>query len=262
MGGDGDSERPRQRRIDEAAKARFVEALRAGISRDEAAAAEGFSAEAFYGARKRDPLFRSAWIWALELSAVEERETRRAGELAAAAREDDICPNNRRPLQRRRKRGIAFTDARKQRFLDHFAGTADVQAACEAAGIHYSTVYKHRRVDPRFAAGWDEALAQAVAALEAEAVRQRLEMQRRAAFEPHPTGEMAQEFERVMKLLARWDRKDGRVGARQVGPGQQRRWSFEEAIEALDRKLRALGARRGLASPGPGEGRSTAAGGE
>jgi hypothetical protein len=244
MGGD-DSGQAR-RRIDGEAKARFVAALRAGTSRDSAAAAEGFSAEAFYCARKRDPLFRSAWIWAMELSAVEEREARRAAAMAAAARQGDIQPNNLRVAQRRRKRGIEFTEARKQIFLDHFAGTADVQAACDAAGVHYSTVYRHRRTDARFAAGWDEALAQAYALLEAEAVRQRLEAQRRAAFEPHPTGAMATEFERVMKLLDRYDRRGGRVGAREVRPGRERRWSFDESIEALDRKLRALGARHGL----------------
>jgi hypothetical protein len=242
-----DSGKPR-RRIDGAVKARFVAALRAGTSRDEAAAAEGFSSQAFYCARKRDPLFRSAWIWAVELSAVEQRDARRAAELAAAAEQDDIQPNNLRRLQRRRGRGIAFTDARKQTFLDHFAGTADVKAACDAAGIHYSTVYKHRRSDPVFAAGWDDALAQSYALLEAEAVRQRLEMQRRAAFEPQPTGEMAAEFERVMQLLGRWDRRNGGVGAREVRPGRQRRWSFDEAIVALDKKLRALGARHGIAA--------------
>jgi len=249
MGGDTDSQAPRRRRIDGAAKTRFVAALRAGTLRNDAAAAEGFSAEAFYCARKRDPLFRFAWIWALELSAIEAREARRAGVLAAAAGEAEIQPNNLRVLQRRRPRGIAFTDARKQMFLDHFAGTADVQAACEVAGIHYSTVYKHRRIDAVFAAGWDEALAQAYALLEAEAVRQRLEMQRRIAFEPQPTGETGAEFERLMKLLARWDRRNGGTGLREVRPGHQRRWTFDEAIEALDKKLQALGVRRGLLPP-------------
>lgn len=237
-----------RRRIDQARKARFVSALRAGTPREEAAAVEGFTSRAFYCARKRDPLFRSAWIWAIELSAVEQRDARRAAELLTEAEKGEIEPNNLRRLQRKRARGIAFTDARKQAFLDHFAGTADVKAACDAAGVHYSTVYKHRRADPVFAAGWDEALAQAYALLEAEALRQRLEMQRRTAFEPQPTGEVAAEFERVMKLLGRWDRRHGGVGAREVRPGRQRRWSFDEAIEALDKKLRALGARHGIAA--------------
>lgn len=248
MGGETDSKAPR-RSIDRAAKARFVAALRTGTLRDEAAAVEGFSSQAFYCARKRDPLFRSAWIWAVELAAVEAREARRAAALLAAGEGGEVQPNNLRALQRKRPRGVAFTDARKQLFLDHFAGTADVKAACDAAGVHYSTVYKHRRTDPVFAAGWDEALAQAYALLEAEAVRQRLEMQRRASFEPQPAGEMTEEFERVIKLLARWDRRNGGAGAREVRAGHQRRWTFDEAIEALDKKLQALGVRRGLLPP-------------
>ena len=238
-----DSGRPR---IDAAVKARFVAALRAGTPRKDAAAAEGFSLEAFYCARKRDALFRSAWIWGMELRLAEEREARRAAEMAAAAEGLEIAPNNRRLLQRRRGRGNRFTDRRKQLFLDHFAATADIEAAALAAGVHPSTVYKHRRADPVFAAGWDEALRTVYALLEAEAARQRLAALRRAAFEPFPSPEAALEFERVVKLLARLDRQGVR-GVREVGRGAERRWSFDEAITLLDKKLRALGARHGIA---------------
>lgn len=255
MGGNDDSQAAR-RRIGAAAKAAFVAALRAGTPRKDAAAAEGFSIEAFYCARKRDPLFRSAWIWGLELRIVEEREARRAEEMAAATEGFEIEPNNQRLLQRRRGRGNQFTDRRKQMFLDHFAATADVEASARAAGVHPSTVYKHRRADPVFAAGWDEALRTAYALLEAEAVRQRLVAQRRAAFEPAPGAEAAQEFERVVKLLARLDRQGAR-GVREVGRGGEKRARFEDAVRSLDRKLRALGARHGVvAEPmaGPDEG--------
>jgi hypothetical protein len=51
-----------------------------------------------------------------------------------------------------------------------------------------------------------------------------------------------------MKLLGRWGRHGGGGGGREVGRGRERRWSFDEAIDALDRKLRALGARNGIAS--------------
>lgn len=247
-----DSQAPR-RRIDGEMKTRFVEALRSGTPRKDAAAAEGFSLEAFYCARKRDPLFRSAWIWGMEVRAVEERETRIAGEMAAAAEGYEIEPNNRRLLQRRRGRGNRFTDRRKQMFLDHFAGTADLAASARAAGVSISTVYKHRRADPVFAAGWDEALRTAYALLEAEAVRQRLEAQQRAAFAPIPSAEAALEFERVVKLLARLDRQGGR-GVREVGRGGEKRASFEDAIRSLDRKLRALGARHGVTAEPMAEG--------
>ena len=62
---------------------------------------------------------------------------------------------------------------------------------------------------------------------------------------------MAQEFERVMKLLARYDRRDGRVGPREIGHGRQRRWTFEEAMVALDKKLRSLGLRHGIPGDKP-----------
>jgi hypothetical protein len=234
--------------VDAAAKQGFVAAIRAGTKRDTAAAAQGFSANAFYCARKRDPLFRQAWDMAMELSAIDQREARRAAEAGRAASRDPIEPNSRRRLQRRRTRGTRFTDRRKQLFLDHFAATADLAAAADVAGVHLSTIYRHLRLDQVFADGCDDALRQAYVLLEAEAVRLRLEAQRRAAFEPVPTGEVAQEFERVLKLLARYERKSGRIGFRSVGPGRERRWTFDEAIAALDKRLRALGARTGIAA--------------
>lgn len=246
---DNDSDSGKRRRIGPETKAAFVEALRAGITRDEAAAAQGFTSEAFYCARKRDPLFRLAWIWAGELTAIEEREERVAAEKEAAIDGSEIVPNNRRLLQRRRKHGARFTDRRKQLFLDHFAGTADLNVAAEVAGVHISTVYKHFNRDPVFAEGCDAALRQAYALLEAEAVRQRLEAQRRAAFEPSPTGEIAREFDRVMQLLARYERRNGRIGQRAIAHGRQKAWTFEEAITALDKKLTALGAPRSLPPP-------------
>ena len=240
MDGQGDSGRPARRLIDAAAKALFLAALRAGASREAAAAAAGFPLTSLYGARRRDPVLRLAWTWAMDLAAVDER----GGQLS---RRDDgpvrIAPQGKRVLQRRRMRWVRFTERRQQIFLDHFAATADAEASAAAAGVAYATVRAHYRKHPEFAAAWDEALRVAYAGLEAEAVRQRVEAQRRFAENLEPTGEMAQEFERVMKLLARWDRRDGRIGPRTVGRGHLERWDFDDAMVALDKKLRALGAR-------------------
>lgn len=257
MGGENDS--GRARRVDMEAKMRFLDGLRAGLPRDEAAAAAGFTATAFYNARERDPVFRQAWLWANELFASDARAARTA---AAAADDPDriVAPNANRLLQARPARRRRFDDLRKQIFLDHFAGTADAHAAAAAAGVGYSTVAAHCRTDPEFAAARDEALAVAYFQLEAEAVRQRLEAQRRFREHPCPAGEIAREFDRVMQLLARYRRPDGRVGFREVGRGRERGCSFEEAIVLLDRKLRALGARHGIEAepialppPGPDE---------
>jgi len=252
-----DSPRQPRRLIDRGVKERFLLALRAGAHRDAAAAQAGFSAQALYAARRRDPLFRLGWLWALELSAAEERERDRAAQVrqGAFAGADggrvEIAPNNHRALQKQRMRRVRFGAARKTIFLDHFAGTADVVAAAAAAGVGVSTVYQHRARDPQFAEDWDVALRQSYVILEAEAVRQRLEAQRRIRESPNPTGEMAKEFERVMQLLARYDRRDGRIGMRSVQHGRQKRWTFEEAMAALDKKLRSLGLRHGIPGDQP-----------
>lgn len=247
---ESDSKRAPRRLVTIEEKAAFVASLRGGASRDEAAAAAGRTWRAFYHQRRRDPLFDLAYHWAMELCASDER---RAGERAAACSAGPhegmtIAPANRRRLQRCKRR-VKFTDARKRIFLDHFAGTGDAFAAAKAAEVSYSTVFQHRRNDPEFAAGFDEALAQAYAQLEAEAVRQRLEAQRQLREGLCPTGAVAQEFERVLQLLARYERKNGRIGMREARPGHQRRMSFDEAFAELDKRLRSFGVRQGVLPP-------------
>lgn len=232
-----------RRLIGPAAKAAFLTAVRGGAALAAAAAESGFSLDGFYGARARDPVFRLAWIWALQLSAAGER-------LSAAPAEADgldgaslVAPNNRRQLQRRRMRHVRFDTERKRIFLDRLAGSCDLDDAAAAAGIDRSTVYNHRRRDGFFAAQIDEALTTGYLALEAEAVRQRLAAQRRLRDERLPTGEVSREFDRVMKLLARWDRGPRDIGLRAMRPGRGRRWTFDEAIALLDRRLAALDVR-------------------
>lgn len=211
-------------RIDAVVKGSFLAALRKGARLQDAARDAGCSLPGLYGARKRDPAFRAAWVEALEVS-------------AAAVR---IVPNNRRRLQLRKMRHVKFNEERREIFLAHFAGTGDTKAAAEAAGIDETTVYKRRQRDPHFAAAFAEALEQGYVRLEAEALRQRLDAQRRVRDDLLPTGEITAEFERVMKLLARWDRRGGGIGPRAVAGGRQQGVSFEEAIEALGERLRAL----------------------
>ncbi|HET9638192.1 MAG TPA: hypothetical protein VFP12_03210 [Allosphingosinicella sp.] len=253
-----DSERPRRRLIGEDDKARVLRSLRAGASREEAAAAAGFAMGSFYGLRLRDEVFRLAWDWAMELAAVEERGFRLSPVVEEAGDETGevrIVPCNGRLLQRRRLRIVKFNEKRQQIFLDHFAGTADAKAAAAAAGVSYHAVRAHYRRNPEFAALWDETLRFAYAMLEAEAVRQRLEAQRRLSDNLQPTGEMAQEFERVMKLLARYDRRGGRVGTVERVPMAHQAWTWDDAIAALDKRLRALGLRSDdpEEDSGPGE---------
>jgi hypothetical protein len=241
-----DSNKPPPHRIDVAAKGRFLKRLRAGASRIEAAAGSGFSWGAFYQVRRRDPIFHFAWLAALELSAVDQRDARRAAAMLEARRAGGrIAGNNKRLLQlHKARRGFTFDERRQQLFLDYFAGTADEDAAADAAGVARQTVRAHMRRNPEFAALRDEALRFAYARLEAEAVRQRLAAQQRLRDNLEPTGEVAREFERVMKLLARYDRKDGRIGSRRHAASAGRAVTFDEAIRALDKALDGLGIAR------------------
>jgi hypothetical protein len=56
-----------------------------------------------------------------------------------------------------------------QKFLERLRQTGNVGVSAKAAGIARSQVYHWRGTHPDFAAGWDEALEDAVDALEAEA---------------------------------------------------------------------------------------------
>ena len=211
------------------ARRRFLAAVRAGARLEDAAATAGYSLSHFYKQRRRDPRFRREWKSALAESATRERAL--------------IRPNGRRRLQRRRMRHVAFDPPRQEAFLNHFAGCGDAREAAAVAGVDHSTVYKHRRKDPVFAAEFDVALDQAYVRLRVEAVRQRLEAQRRlrkAAEDGVPTGEVAEEFERVIKLLDRWDRRNGQAGMRSTTPEKRRALSFDEGMRLLERKLRNL----------------------
>jgi hypothetical protein len=249
MGRRTESGRAPRRRIDTEAKTRFLEGLRAGLPRDEAARAVGFTANAFYYACGKDPVFALARTMALELSAAAGRAARGARAESPPLCEVTITPTGGRLLQKRHIRRVTFDDRRKRLFLDHFAGTTDAEAACEAAGICYSTYTRHRRTDPEFAAGCAEALAIGYADMEAESLRGRREAQRNLRDGICPAGEAAKEFERQMKLLERYERKHGGIGPRSVPHGAQQRWDFDDAIALFGKRLRAYGLRRGIIPP-------------
>ena len=250
--------RGRPARIDAGAKVAMLAALREGRRLDEVAAAYGVTLQAFYSARRRDPVFAAAWRDAHRLSAEAERGPSvrpSACHLPEQARggigeETCITPNNRRGLQRRRMRHVRFDERRKGVFLAHFAMSCDLGAAAAAAGVCERTVFNHIRLDPVFAAEFQAALEAGYARLEAEAVSERLAAQARlrAAIEAAelggqalPAGVEEREFDRTMKLLARWDRRDGSLGPRRVGAWHRPTVSFEEAIVLLAKKMRDLG---------------------
>ena len=178
MGGGSDSG-PR-RLINSAAKARLLAGLRAGGSRESAAAGAGFPLKSFYGARRRDPVFRLGWIWALELSAADEQAALRtdadliarlrrledADGLAGAPAGDDaqvrIAPQRQPPA-------AAPPDALGQ---VHRQAPANLSSTISpapptprprppAAGVTYARSAPIAASIPEFAAAWNEALRRA-----------------------------------------------------------------------------------------------------
>src|SRR3569623_2143290 len=65
---------------------------------------------------------------------------------------------NQRRIQVRAPLPNAFTDAKKQGFLDHLAGCANIRRAAAAAGVLEGTVHNHRRRNAVFVAQCAEAL--------------------------------------------------------------------------------------------------------
>lgn len=202
----------------------FVQALRRGATVEQAAARAGFDASSFYRKRRADPDFAAAWAEAMEASDAPRL----------------IKPGNGRRMQLRKTRKLRFTDAKKELFLDHFAGTCDLAASAEAAGVCVETVRNHRRKYPEFDAACDEALAQGYKTLEEEAVRERLAAQARLKKGRMPKGEAAAEFDRQMKLLAQWRRRDGTLGPRARSRQALTSWSFNDSMAALEKRLKAL----------------------
>lgn len=209
--------------------AAVVGALEKGATIAEAARASGFGVSTVYEWRNKSPAFAAAW------EAV----------VAESARPMLVAGCNQRIFQLTRRRRVRFTAARKTAFLEHFAATCDATASAREAGISVATVYHHRQRDPAFRRAWGEARDAGYMRLEAEMVRQRLAAQAsfRLRFDkeiPPSEREVQDEFERTMHLL----REHGRARAGIAKPGRPpRRWSFDEAIVALDKKLKALGVR-------------------
>jgi hypothetical protein len=147
---------------------------------------------------------------------------------------------------------------RREIYVTRLAETCDSGAAAEAAGVHPATARYHRRIDPDFDSACREALVEGYAFLETEIVRLRLEAQKRlrAAIDradpaalPALLAEQGAEFDRVMKLLARFDRKPRRLER------GRRAWTFEDAIRELDKALDAFARKTGTPrEPMKGEG--------
>ena len=79
-----------------------------------------------------------------------------------------VARGKNRAVQERRSEGRKlFDEAMKEAFLDSLACTANVVITAGAVGVDESTVYRHRRTDPEFRAGFWAAMEAACAKLAA-----------------------------------------------------------------------------------------------
>jgi hypothetical protein len=226
--------------------AAFLFGLARGMTVEGAAVAAGMKAVTLYYRRKRCAVFARAWREALEAWDAEAAEGADAGGGDGEDGEERgtiVRWHAGRGPMRKRKRPVEFDRKRKQAFLDHFAETCNLEASARAAGISLSAVYRALKTDPAFAEGFEEGLRIGYLFLEAEAVRQQREAQKAYRISPKGDGAVqAQSFERTMQLLREYKRGQGRIGRRPV-EARLTRWSFEESMAALEKRLNVLGIR-------------------
>jgi hypothetical protein len=126
-----------------------------------------------------------------------------------------------------------WTAEKRKRFLDVLAQTGNVALASRAIGnASTSSVRCLRRADPGFAAEWDQAIAEALARLEAALVARAL-----AAVEAHSSALEAEapfDFDQTLKLLKYY--QAGPSARRPTGPAR-RYATREETDAALMKKL-------------------------
>jgi hypothetical protein len=151
-----------------------------------------------------------------------------------------VSPGNKRRVQVRSCAPGAFTEAKRQVYLDHLAACCNMTRAAAAAGVSTVTINYHRRNDPHFAALHDQALAVGYDALEAMLIERAAGGARyvpgpHAASAPGPDG---MDIELALRLLAMRDaparRRTGRAGY------EPRRASEKELDAAILAKLDVL----------------------
>jgi hypothetical protein len=156
--------------------------------------------------------------------------------------ESEIGGSNGRRIQKRAARGsreaqpkrTGFTEARRRKFLDHFAATCNANAACRVAGISKSTVYEWRRNNEQFRADFYEALALGYVEVEAELVR---ESRRSLKPKPDPKAPPLVDPKTALAVLESYRRS----GNRRPGDVLPQRSDIEQVRARLETKMRALG---------------------
>lgn len=183
-----------------------------------------------------------------------------------------ISAGNRRRVQVRKERPDAFSEAKKQVFLDHLASCCTVATAAAAAGVSVNTVNYHRRTDPVFDQRFVETLNIGYDALDAAMLARAA---RGGHYVPGPgaaeaPGAETLDTELALHLLSLRRRPMGqRTGRAGREPTRATEKELNEAILALldvfSRRMKAKrekkkALRRPSASPGTGSSTSPGTG--
>lgn len=192
---------------------------------------------------------------------------------ARKKRAPDVGARPRIIVNKNRRRQVAptrrklFDDAAKDEFLEWFAATCNCSLSARKCGFHYRTVLRHWREDEAFGERCEAALRMGYVRLEELALKAAVEAlspKRRTppkGDRPPPPEHFAMDPMTAVQLLREHKRHlaglaggSGR-GAKPGPPG--RKWTFDEAILALDKRLRSLGLRHGIPAdddPAPEQG--------
>jgi hypothetical protein len=170
-----------------------------------------------------------------------------------------IIPNKNRKLQIAPTGRRLFRGKARDEFLEWFAATCNCSLSARKTGFHYRTVLRHWREDEAFGERCEAALRMGYKRLEELALRaaeEALSPKRRRPpagdrappeehfrMDPMTAVQLLREHKRHLAGLAGGSGRDAKPGA------PLKRMSFDEAIALLDKKLRALGARHGVAAP-------------
>ncbi len=186
----------------------------------------------------------------------------KAGELAPeteARTEEDTKLQRGRYNQLRivKARTGGWSDRVRGAFLDHLAASCNVRASAACVKRHERSAYYLRRIDPAFAALWDEALKAGYARLEAMLLERAAGLQADGAASLLPIGETeieeaAFDPELAMRLLAN-HRAAVKGGAMRGGGPKPAKASEADSEAALLKKLKALKIQIELEEPTDGQ---------
>jgi hypothetical protein len=171
--------------------------------------------------------------------------------------ETEIGGTRGRQVQKRAARGSlkknpkrnGFTEARRRKFLDHFAASCNVKGACRSAGVSNSTVHAWRRKNEQFRADFNEALSHGYVDVEAELIR---ESKRSLKPKPDPKAPPLVDAKTALAMLASYRRN----GDSRPGDILPRRTDIEQVRARLEKVMRGLGLLPDDDEPADGEGQA------